>query len=96
MRGTWIDCKIIKKNHIVLCTKISKIGEFCTHTYRNNKKESEIIMKNKNNNLSKEFVFLFSNCVGYGKLFAPNEVGLKCFAEFYSYYMKYKAMSKNS
>ena len=45
--------------------------------------------------MSREFLHLYSMLVGYGKLFAPNEVGLKCFAEFYTSYIKYKAMEDN-
>lgn len=50
-------------------------------------------MKNENKLFSKEFLILFTNCVGWGKLFAPNKEGLKAFADFYWNYVKQKTMS---
>lgn len=39
--------------------------------------------------MSREFLTMFSNLVGYGKMFAPNEYGLQAFNEFYKNYVKY-------
>lgn len=39
--------------------------------------------------MSREFLMLFSNLVGYGKMFAPDQYGLIAFADFYKNYVKY-------
>jgi len=82
-------------------TFFSKNGKIYTYNYVRSFLGKKIFyacinMKGGDKTMSREFLLMYSNLVGYGKLFAPNEVGLKCFADFYANYMKYKAMSLKS
>lgn len=40
--------------------------------------------------MSREFLELWKTCVGWGKLFAPNEAGIQAFLKFYGVYVHHK------
>ena len=44
--------------------------------------------------VSEEFKELWNACVGWGKLFAPNEAGIKAFLKFYGAYIHYKTQAQ--